>query len=141
MFKRLRGRGQSPPTAKIQILLDWCKWGGSREVPRNCPFLTLFLRSERPKRPRPSGARAGLRSAVVRAHNRPERSEGGLRRRGGAAAARPRGRSGVVGRRAVGRLSACALAAVRPFRGRRCRPRTSAPLNFAPSLRCRPSGA
>lgn len=127
---------------KLQNPLDACKSGGGREVPRNCPFLTLFFRSERRLSARPSGARAAdvLRlCAHTNAFSGRERSEraGG----GGAAAARPGGRSGVVGRRAVCRLSACALAAVRPFRVRLRRPRSSAPLNCARPLRCRPSGA
>lgn len=127
---------------KVQNSIDACKSGGGRAVPRNSPFLTLFFRSKRRLAARPNGGRARAdwgpcaRTNAFCGRERSERAGGG-----GAAAARPGGRSGVVGRRAVGRLSACALAAVRPFRVRLRRPRSSAPLNFAPPLRCRPSGA
>lgn len=68
---------------KLQNPLGACKLGGSREVVENCPFLTLFFRSERRLAARPSRARACAKRESVRDTNaffrreRRERAGGG----------------------------------------------------------------
>lgn len=71
---------------KVQNSPEACKCGGGREVVGIMPFLTLFLPSAQPKRPRPSAAKAARVSRAVCAHNASGRG-GELARRGAGAAA------------------------------------------------------